>query len=701
VEDFMALPSRRNVLLASAASLVAAQVPAWAQAGIKAPSSDTDWRSYGGNLAYHRYSPLEQITAENFSDLEVAWRFKTDSLGARPEYKYETTPLVIKGRMYSTAGSRRDVVCLDAATGEMRWMYSLDEGARGAGAPRQLSGHGVSYWADGKDERILYVTPGYRLIALDARTGIPVKGFGVDGIVDLKQNDDQKIDLVTGEVGLHATPLVAGNTVIVGAAHLQGDVPKTRTNVKGYVRGFDARTGKRKWIFHTIPRKGEFGYDTWTVPGQAEQAGNTGCWSQVAADLELGLAYLPIELPTGDQVGIYRQGSGLFGETLVAVDIETGKRKWHYQTIHHGLWDRDIPCAAILCDIPHNGKMVKALAQPSKQSFLYVLNRETGEPIWPIPEMPAEAGDVPGEWYSPTQPIPSKPPAYDVQSVNPDTVIDFTPELHAKALELISHYKTGTIYVPPTMASLDGRWGTLSTPASQGGTNFPGGAYDPENYMVYVFSETLVQPIGIVKGDPKFTEFAYVHGVPGQATRQYGAMGSAEQAQRGGGEGAPAARRRTAATRGPGAGGPNGMTVDGLPLMKPPYGRITAIDLTKGDIAWQIAHGETPDYIRNHPALKGITIPRTGQPGLLGPLATKTLVICGEPGFTTTQYGVRGAMLRAYDKKTGVEKGAVYMPAPQTGTPMTYMLGGQQYLVVAIGGGNYSAELVAYRLPRA
>jgi quinoprotein glucose dehydrogenase len=696
VEDFMAVPSRRNVLLASAASLLASQVPAWAQA--KAGGApDTEWRSYGGNLGHQRYAPLDQITADNFGDLEVAWRFKTDSLGARPEYKWETTPLVIKGRMYSTAGSRRDVVCLDAATGEMRWMYSMDEGARGANAPRQLSGHGVSYWTDGKEERILFVTLGYRLVALDAHTGVPVKGFGTDGIVDLKLNDDQKMDLITGEVGLHATPLVAGNTVIVGAAHLQGDVPKTRTNVKGYVRGFDARTGKRKWIFHTIPRKGEFGYDSWIVPGQAEQAGNTGCWSQVSADLELGLAYLPIELPTGDQVGIYRKGAGLFGETLVAVDIETGKRKWHYQMVHHGLWDRDIPCAAILCDIPHNGKMVKALAQPSKQAFLYVLNRETGEPIWPIPEMPVETGDVPGEWYSPTQPIPSKPAAYDVQSVNANTIIDFTPELHAKGMELISHYRTGTIYTPPSMASLDGKWGTLSIPQSQGGTNFPGGAYDPENYMVYVFSQTLVQTIGIVKGDPKYTEFEYVHGTPGQATRQYGAMGSADQSQR---MEAREPRRKTGAATGPGAG-PNSTAIDGLPLMKPPYGRITAIDLTKGDIAWQIAHGETPDYIRNHPALKGIKIPRTGQPGLLGPLATKTLVICGEGGFSTTQFGVRGAMLRAYDKKTGAEKGAVYMPAPQTGSPMTYMLGGRQYLVVAIGGGNYSAELVAYRLPKA
>jgi quinoprotein glucose dehydrogenase len=384
-------------------------------------------------------------------------------------------------------------------------MYGMDEGERGAAAPRQLSGRGLAYWSDGAEARILYVTPGYRLVALDAATGIPVKSFGENGVVDLKKNDDQDIDLVHGEIGLHATPLVARNTVIVGAAHLAGNVPKTRANVKGYVRGFDARTGKRKWIFHTIPRKGEFGYDTWTHPGDAEQAGNTGCWGQVSADLELGLAYLPIEMPTGDANGMYRAGPALFGESIVAVDIETGKRRWHYQTIHHGLWDRDIPCAPILCDITHDGKRIKALAQPSKQAFLYVLNRETGAPVWPIPEMPVEAGDVPGEWYSPTQPILSKPPAYDVQEVTPDTIIDFTPELHAEGLKLIAHYKTGGgIYIPPTMATREGRWGSLMTLGTQGGTNWPGGSYDPETQTVYVFSETTVTTMGIIPvTDPK------------------------------------------------------------------------------------------------------------------------------------------------------------------------------------------------------
>jgi quinoprotein glucose dehydrogenase len=435
------------------------------------------------------------------------------------------------------------------------------------------------------------------------------------------------------------------------------------------------RTGRRKWIFHTIPRRGEFGYDTWLHKGDAEQAGNTGCWGQISADLELGLAYLPIELPTGDANGMYRAGPGLFGESIVAVDLETGKRRWHYQTIHHGLWDRDIPCAPILCDIQHEGRTVKALAQPTKQAFLYVLNRETGAPIWPIPEKPVEAGDVPGEWYSPTQPFPTKPPPFDVQEVSADTIIDFTPELHKEGMDILSHYKTGGIYTPPTMASMDGSWGSLMNDATNGGANWPGGSLDPATQTVYVYSQTTVATMSIIPvTDHSLSEFDYVRGLPGVA---------------------PGNRALP-----PGTGlRPGVLTVQGLPLMKPPYGRITAIDLNKGEIVWQVAHGETPDYIKNHPALKGLKIPRTGRPGILGTLTTKSLVICGESGIFTTPSGAHGAMLRAYDKATGEEKGAVYMPAPQTGAPMTYMQKGRQYLVLATGGGDHTAELLAFRLP--
>ena len=507
---------------------IMSRIPAFAQS----MQDDTEWRYYAGDLGNTRSSPLDQIDAGNFSNLEVAWRFKTDSLGARPEYQFESTPLLIKGRLYTTAGSRRDVVALDAKTGELIWMHREDEGERGASAPRQLSGHGVSYWTDGRQERILYVTPGYRLIALDARTGVPVRGFGVAGVVDLRKNDDQTMDLVHADIGLHSTPVVVKNVVIVGAAHDSGNVPRTRKNAKGYVRGFDVRTGKRLWIFHTIPRKGEFGYDSWTVPGQAEQIGNTGVWAQISVDEELGLAYLGVELPTGDYSGQYRAGPALFGETIVAVDVQTGKRKWHYQTIHHGLWDRDIPCAAILCDIPHDGKIVKALAQPSKQAFLYVLNRETGEPIWPIPETPVSQGDVPGEWYPPTQPIPSKPPGYDNQGITPESLIDFTPELHAEALEIIKNYRIGPVYTPPTMSTADGTLGTLTSPGSDGGTDWPGGSYDPETHMVFVYSQTTVSANGIIKNpgqDLTDSDFDYVHGIAGTIPRQAPPMGSSSR----------------------------------------------------------------------------------------------------------------------------------------------------------------------------
>src|SRR5688572_25473749 len=368
-----------------------------------------EWRTYGADLGHTRYAPLDQITAANFSGLEVAWRFKTDNLGPRPEFNLQSTPLMVGGRLYSTGGSRRAVVALDAATGELLWVHSEMEGPRGAAAPRRLSGRGLAYWTDGKEARILYVTPGYRLIALDAKTGVLVAGFGTNGVVDLRLDDDQDMDLVTADIGLHAAPVVAKDVIIIGAAHLVSGAPRSKTNAKGYVRGFDVRTGKRKWIFHTIPGPGEFGNETWERDSWA-YTGNAGVWAQMSIDEELGLAYLPVELPTGDAYGGHRPGAGLFGESLVAVDLQTGERKWHYQLVHHGLWDHDIPCAPILVDLTVNGRAIKAVAQPVKQGFVYVFDRVTGEPVWPIEERPVPKGDVPDEWYSPTQPFPTRPP---------------------------------------------------------------------------------------------------------------------------------------------------------------------------------------------------------------------------------------------------------------------------------------------------
>jgi quinoprotein glucose dehydrogenase len=672
-----------TVLSLLCVGLLSVAINARAQSGTK----NGEWRNYGGDQGSTRYAPLDQINADNFSKLELAWRFKTDSLGARPEFKFESTPLMIHGVLYSTGGSRRSVVALDAATGELLWVHREDEGMRGTYAPRQLSGHGVAYWSDGKEERILYVTPGYRLIALNAKTGQPIPGFGKSGVVDLKLDDDQDIDLMTGEVGLHSTPAVAKDVVIVGAAHLTGSDPKSRRNVRGYVRGFDVRTGKRLWIFHTIPKPGEYGAGTWEKDSLT-YTGNTGVWAQISVDEDLGLVYLPVELPTGDYYGGDRPGKGLFGESLVAVDLQTGKRKWHYQFVHHGLWDMDIPAAPILCDITINGRTVKAVAQPTKQSFLYVFNRETGEPIWPIEERPVPKGDVPGEWYSPTQPFPTKPPAYDNQGVSIDQLIDFTPELRAEAVKLVSKYRIGPLFTPPSVSKPDGTLGAITSPGSTGGANWPGGSYDPETHKLYVYSQTAIALLGMIPTPgPQFSDMEYVQGTAGKEPRNSTPMGAPPHP-------APPGE----AARGGDEGGPT-VTVSGLPLLKPPYGRITAFDMDKGEIAWQVAHGETPDNVRNNPALKGLTIPRAGQAGLVGVLTTKTLVIAGEPMFTTTASGARGAMLRAYDKATGHEVSAVYMPAPQSGSPMTYMLNGQQYIIVSISGRDYPGELVAFRLP--
>ncbi len=659
-----------------------AAFPLAAQSGAK----NGEWPTYAGDLGSTRYSPLDQINADNFNKLQIAWRFKTDHQGPRPEYQFESTPLMVHGVLYTTAGSRRAVLALDAATGELLWTHSENEGARGAAAPRQLSGRGLAYWTDGKEERILYVTPGYRLIALDAKTGTAIPGFGKNGVVDLKLDDDQPIDLVTGEVGLHAAPVVARNVIVIGAAHRTGANPKSKTNVKGFVRGFDVRTGKRLWIFHTIPAPGEPGIETW-LNDSWSYTGNTGVWGQISIDEELGLVYLPVELPTGDYFGANRPGNNLYGETLVAVDLETGKRKWHYQLVHHGLWDMDIPCAPMLVDITVGGRTIKAVAQPTKQANLYVFDRVTGQPVWPIAERPVPKGDVPGEWYSPTQPFPTKPPAYDRQGVSIDDLIDFTPQLREEAVKLVARYKLGPMFEPPVVSKLEGPLATLHLPSATGGTNWPGGSYDPESHILYVFSQTNISPMGLVPPPSRsVSDMAYIAGTALTGARLTGGSGAGPADG-----GAPA---RANADEG-GAG----LTVQGLPLVKPPYGRISAIDLNKGEILWQIAHGETPDNIRNHPALKGVDVARTGRPGIIGTLVTKSLLIAGEAGFFTTPNGQRGAMLRAYDKASGKEVGAVYMPAPQSGSPMTYLLNSKQYLVVAISGGTYSGELLAFRLP--
>ncbi len=654
-----------GVLLA-APSLLHAQ----RAAGTPFTTAQGEWPSHTGDTKGTRYSPLDQINAANFSSLEVAWRFKTDQLGPRPEYKLEGTPLMVGGVLYTTAGTRRAVVALDAVTGELLWMHSENEGERGAAAPRPLSGRGLSYWTDGKSARILYITPGYQLIALDAKTGVRIRTFGDSGAVDLKKQMDTPVlpDLTTGEIGYQGAPVIGRDVVIIGAAFREGGSPKSYRNNKGDIRGFDVRTGKKLWTFHTIPRKGEYGYDSW-LNNSADDAGNTGVWTQITVDEELGLVYLPVESPTGDYFGGHRPGNNLYGESLVCVDLRTGVRKWHYQIVRHPIWDFDLASAPILADITVGGKAVKAVALPTKQGILYVFDRVTGVPVWPFEERAVEKGEVPGEWYAPTQPIPTKPAAYARNGVTLNDLIDFTPALKEAGLAVASRFKLGPIFTPPVLSKADGPLATLSNGPTNGGSNWPGGSFDPETHIVYLAATNASpSPLGLVVPAKGVSDMNYVRGF--------------------------------APPPGGGRGGAS-MSVQGLPLLKPPYGTITAINLDNGEFVWQVPHGETPDAIRNHEALKGLTIPRTGQAGYSGTLVTKTLVIAGDPEVTTLAPRARSAVLRAYDKATGKEVGGVTIPAPQSGSPMTYAVNGKQYIVVAVSGGPYSGEYIAFRLPNA
>jgi len=705
-----------------AAALWTTVRPAGQAAGMPS-TKNGDWTHYTADIRGSKYMPLDQINASNFNKMEVAWRFKTDNLGTRPEFKLEGTPLAIRGVLYTTAGTRRSVIALDGRTGELIWSHSYREGNRAAIAPRQLSGRGVSYWTDGKgDERILYVTTGYRLIELNAKNGSMVTSFGEGGVVDLKKGavfgKGQQIDLETGEIGLHSTPAVVKDVVIVGSSFKEGMTVKTHNNTKGLVRAFDVKSGKLLWTFHTIPRPGEFGNDTWENESWAVN-GNTGVWTQITVDEEAGLVYLPVEDPTSDFYGGHRPGNNLFGDTLVCVDLKTGQRKWHFQIAHHPIWDYDLSSAPLLADITVNGKAIKAVALPTKEAFLYVFDRITGQPVWPIEEKPVPQSDVPMEKTSPTQPFPTKPPAYARQAVTLDELINFTPELNEEAKRIVSRYRLGPMFLPGVVSKVDGPLAALTIGTTGGGTNWPGASYDPELHTVFAQAANAgIAPIGLVEPPPGFSDIKYVAGTAGQpfVEREGPGFGSAaDSPQRGGALGRaaaeaaapPAGGGRAAAAAAPagggrgaaGGGGGGGLNVQGLPLLKPPYGVLNAINLDRGELVWQVPHGDTPDVVRNHPLLKGMNIPKTGQQGSVGLFVTKTLVVLGDPQITTTDTHPRGAMLRAYDKTNGKEVGAVWMPAPQSGSPMTYLANGKQYIVVAVSGGNYSGEYIAFSLP--
>ncbi len=654
------------VTLALIAMLVAVRtLPGSAQMG----PQNGEWPYWNGDAGSTKYSPLDQINGDNVKNLRIAWRWKADNFGPKPDFNNEVTPIMIGGVLYATAGSRRDVVAIDGATGETLWMYRHDDGERGQKAPvRSVSGRGVGYWTDGRDARILHVTPGYYLVELDAKTGQPVPGFGKDGVVDLYEGLDRPVP-PAGQIGWNSPPMAVGNIIVVGAA--LGGGPN-KEFVAGSVRGYDVRTGKRAWIFHTIPQPGEVGNDTWEGDSWS-YTGHTGSWGAMSADTELGYVYAPIETPTSDYYGGHRPGNNVFAESIVCLDAKTGKRVWHYQLVHHGIWDYDIPTPPVLADITVGGRRIKAVVVMTKQAFTYVFDRVTGQPVWPIEERPVPQSDVPGEKTSKTQPIPTKPPPFDRQGLTADDLIDFTPELKAEALKIASRYRMGPLFTPPSLVEPNGTKGSWVVPGGIGGTNWQGGAFDPETGMLYVPSITSPRAVAITKGDPQRGNMAYVGGFVGG----FSGAGRLE-------EGNP----------GP-EGGPQG-----LPIVKPPWGRITAIDLNKGEHAWMVPNGETPDFVKNHPALKGVVLPKTGQPGRAGVLVTKTLLFVGEgSNVHSAPPGASGQMLRALDKKTGQTIFEFKLPKPQGGIAMSYMLGGKQYIVAGVGAMNEPTEFVALSLP--
>ncbi len=623
----------------------------------------TEWLHNRGDLASTSYSPLDQINRATIDKLRIAWRWKSENFGPTPEFYFRATPLMADGILYTSAGLRRNVVAIDAATGETLWMYRLDEGERGASAPRRSSGRGVAYWRSteaGEASRVVTITPGFQLVALDAATGRPLASFGEHGIVDLKQGLPRVTDLVKSSVGSSSPPLIVGDIIVVGVAFSAGGAPPSREAIPGWIRGYDARTGALRWTFHTIAQAGELGNDSW-LDGGWKYTGNTGVWTPFSADLARGYVYLPVEAATGDFYGGHRPGNNLFSDSLVCLDAHTGKRIWHFQIVHHDIWDYDLPAPPVLADITVGGKKIPAVVQVTKMGLAFVFNRVTGKPVWPIEERRVPQTDVPGERTSPTQPFPTKPAPFEPQGLDRAELIDFTPEMKRQALEIVSRYRYGPMYLPPSVVVTGGNLGSLLRPSLSGGANWQGAAVDPQTGILYVSSISAVGPIGL-RQDPKISDMRYI-----------GAYG----------EGFPQGS----------LGGPFG-----LPLIKPPWGRITAIDLNSGEHVWMVPNSDTPEWARNNAALAGIELPRTGSFDQVGLLVTKTLLIAGE-GSGLWRAGGGGNKLRAYDKASGAILHEITLPANQSGVPMTYEVEGRQYIVVAVGAKGTPGELVALSLP--
>jgi quinoprotein glucose dehydrogenase len=681
------------VVALAAASWVSATLAG--QTGASPSKGETEWRFFGSDAGATRYSPADQINASNVRDLRVAWRLSARNFGARPATQMQISPLVVDGVMYTTVGVNRDVVALDAATGQLlwhwrptgdllRWFDIIEPVARS-------SGRGVTYWTDGAgDERIFVVMPSYMLVALDAKTGRQVPSFGKNGIVDLADNlrwNERPGLPREGRVANTSPPAIVGNVLVASISMHTGSAPNLPgasineqwpMNIPGDVIAYDTKTGKMLWRFNTIPRPGEAGADTWLTPDPKvwdvprglnswakerrdllEQSnrytGNVGFWAPVTADPELGMFYIATESPTSDYYGGYRPGNNLYANSVVALNAKTGQRAWHFQMTHHDIWDYDPPTAPILADITVEGRPVKAVVQLTKQGFAFVFDRTSGKPVWPIEERPVPKSDVPGEWTSPTQPFPTKPPAFEVQGVSENDLVDFTPEIKTEALRVARQFRMGGLYTPSSLAkAADGTMGTLTAPSGAGGVNWPGGAVDPVDDVLYVASATSLFRALLVEGSPN-TGVLY-HDPRGQSV-----------------------------------GPPT--NVFGLSLIKPPYGRIVAIDLKTGERLWMVPHGNTPDTVKKNPKLQGVEIPNTGAPSRgTGLLVTSTLLFGGEGGSTP--------VLRAWNKATGAVVAEIQLPGPTTGFPVTYTKAGRQYIAVAARVGD-AVEIVALALPAA
>ena len=629
-------------------------VPALAQ-------ESSEWRSYGADTWSTKYAPLDQIDASNVARLRIAWRWSSPENAIAAENKkyrpgwYEPTPLKIGDVLY-TSSSLGHVAAIDPGSGETLWLY--DSKSRESGRPNNVGfiSRGVSYWTDGEREHILLGTGDAHLIALDAATGRPVAGFGEGGRVDLTEGLRRKVN--RRYYSITSPPLVCGDVAIVGAS--VADLAIRRYAPPGDVRGFDVRTGEQLWTFHSIPQEGELGNDTWE-DGSWEHTGNTNVWSMMSCDEEIGYAYLPFGTPTSDYYGGHRHGDNLFAESLVAVEAKTGKRVWHFQGVHHGIWDYDFPAAPNLVDITVDGRNIKAVAQVSKQGFTYVFDRVTGEPVWPIEERPVPPSTVPGEKLSETQPFPTKPPPFERQGVRKEDLIDFTPELRAEAEKVLSSFNYGPIFVPFELERP-----TVYLPGWTGGANWTGAAVDPETGILYVPSITSPIAFRLLETDPARSHFRY-------------------------------------------AAEPSEVALaDGVPLFKPPYGRVTAIDLNTGEHVWMQPLGSGP---RDHPRLRDLDLPRLGWPHRGAPLVTRTLLFVSQEGpygnfrFSEDQHALEvdtfivEPRLRAFDKATGELVAEIDLPANGIAAPMTYLHRGRQYVAVSIGGNDFPSELVALALP--